>query len=235
MASKARSETIAMPDGGEMGAYVALPDSGQGPGVLVLMEIFGVGTYIRRAAERLAELGYVALAPDLYRRTDPGVEFDHDQEGLQRAFVAAGSLDHEGAVEDAIIALQHLRGLPEVRGPVAVLGFCLGGTLAFEVAVQADPDAAVCYYGSGVADALVYGERVECPVLFHYGAQDPYIPLEQAERVAAAAAERPSWESHIPPDAGHAFDNHDAPMFYRPEAADRAWALTSKFLERELG
>ena len=79
-----RTETIQMPDGGEMGAYVALPEAGHGPGLLVLMEIFGVGSYIRRAAERLAELGYVALAPDLYRRTDPGLELEHDPDGLER-------------------------------------------------------------------------------------------------------------------------------------------------------
>src|SRR5439155_667455 len=130
MAASTRTETIAMPDGGEMGAYVALPQAGRGPGLLVLMEIFGVSTYIRRAAERLAELGYVALAPDLYRRTHPGLELEHDQQGLQAAMQAMGDFDHTGAVQDSIIALEHLRGLEEVDGPVGVVGFCLGGSLA---------------------------------------------------------------------------------------------------------
>ena len=103
MALATRTDTIAMPDGGEMGAFVALPEAGHGPGLLVLMEIFGVGTYIRRAAERLAELGYVALAPDLYRRTDPGLELEHDQEGLRAAFAAVGKLDITGAVEDSLV------------------------------------------------------------------------------------------------------------------------------------
>jgi carboxymethylenebutenolidase len=229
-----RTDAVAMPDGGEMGAYVALPASGSGPGVLVLMEIFGVGSYIRRAAERLAELGYVALAPDLYRRTDPGLELAHDEAGLALAYAAVGRLDIEGAVGDSIVALEHLRGLPEVSGPVAVLGFCLGGTLAFAVAAAGDPAAAVAYYGSGVADALSDSERISCPMLFHYGAEDPYIPPDHAKRVAAAAASRPDWEVHVQPDAGHAFDNHDAPMFSRPEAAARAWGLTSDFLARNL-
>lgn len=234
MSMLSRTETVAMPDGGEMGAYVALPASGAGPGVLVLMEIFGVGSYIRRAAERLAELGYVALAPDLYRRTQPGFEAAHDEAGLAEAFAAVGRLDTEGAVEDAIVALQHLRGLPELSGPVAVLGFCLGGTLAFRVAAAGDPAAAVAYYGSGIADALSDGEQISCPVLFHFGGEDPYIPREDAERVAAAAASRPDWDVHIQPDGGHAFDNHDAPMFSRPEAAARAWGLTSEFLAQNL-
>src|SRR5690349_15867762 len=99
MPTTTRTDRIAMPDGGEMSAYVALPASGHGPGLLVLMEIFGVGPNIRRATERLAELGYVASAPDLYRRTAPEAEFAHDQEGLQQAFQASGQLDQEGAVQ----------------------------------------------------------------------------------------------------------------------------------------
>jgi len=229
-----RSERIPMPDGGEMSAHIAVPESGHGPGILVLMEIFGVGSYIRRATERLAELGYVALAPDLYRRTDPDAEFDHDPAGLEQAFAASGRLDEQAAVEDAIVALEYLRGLPEVQPPVGVLGFCLGGSLAFQVAVQADPAVAVAYYGSSVPDSLQLGERVTCPVLFHFGAKDQFIPLEQAQRVAAAAAERREWECHIQPDGGHAFDNHDSEMFHQPEPAARAWVLTSEFLAREL-
>jgi carboxymethylenebutenolidase len=223
-----------MPDGGEMGAYIALPEPGRGPGILVLMEIFGVGSYIRRAAERLAELGYVALAPDLYRRTDPDAEFDHDQAGLEQAFAASSRLDHEGAVQDSLVALDYLRGLPEVQPPAGVVGFCLGGSLAFQVAAQDDPAVAVCYYGSTVADSLHLGEQITCPVLFHFGAEDQFIPVEHAERVAAAAGDRPEWECHIQADGGHAFDNHESDMFYRPEAAARAWGLTADFLGREL-
>jgi carboxymethylenebutenolidase len=234
MAVETRTDTIPMPDGGEMGAFVALPEAGRGPGLLVLMEIFGVGTYIRRAAERLAELGYVALAPDLYRRTNPGLALGHDQESLPVAFEAVTKLDIAGAVEDSIVALRHLRGLPEVDGRAGVLGFCLGGSLAFSVAAEGDPAVAVSYYGSTVADSLGERERIGCPMQFHFGAQDPYIPLEQAELVAAAAARRPDWECHIQPDAGHAFDNHDSDQFHRPEAAARAWERTAEFLAREL-
>jgi len=226
---------IRTPDGAEMGAHLSLPGAGEGPGVLVLMEIYGVGSYIKRATERLAELGYVALAPDLYRRIEPGLEIEHDDAGLARALETAQRLDQEGAVEDAVTALDALRGRPEVDGrPVAVLGFCLGGSLAYFAAVASDPDAAVCYYGSAIPEALEQADRISCPVLFHFGTEDPYIPLEAAQRVCAFAEQRPDWECHIQPDAGHAFDNHDAPMFSRPEAAARAWALTREFLARNL-
>jgi carboxymethylenebutenolidase len=231
---KTRSETIAMPDGGEMGAYVVLPESGSGPGVLVLMEIFGVGPYIRRAAERLAELGYVAMAPDLYRRIEPGLELPHDEEGLGRAMETVQRLDGAGAVEDAAVALAALRELPEVSGPAGAVGFCLGGRLAFGLGAAADPDAIVCYYGSGIADSLDAAGAIECPALFHFGGEDQFIPRSDAEKVAAVVDTRPDWELAIQEDGGHAFDNHEAPLFHRPAAAARAWELTRDFLARRL-
>jgi carboxymethylenebutenolidase len=226
---------IRTPDGASMGGHLSVPESGSGPGILVLMEIFGVGSYIRRATERLAELGYVALAPDLYRRTEPGLELGHHQAGLEQAMAAVQRLDQAGAIEDSVTALRALRELPEVGGrPVGVLGFCLGGRLAYEVAAASDPALAVCYYGSGIADSLDRADQIECPVLFHFGAEDGYIPLEAAERVCEVAAARPGWECHIQPDGGHAFDNHDSEMFWRPEPAARAWELTRDFLARHL-
>ena len=234
MAITNRTETIAMPDAGSMDAYLAIPESGSGPGVLVLMEIFGVGTYIRGATDRLAEHGYVALAPDLYRRTRPGVQFGKGPEGLQEAFAAVSELDMAGAIDDAVVALGTLRAQPEVSGGTGVLGFCLGGTLAFAVAMSADPDTLVAYYGSGIPGMLGDADAISCPALFHFGAQDPYIPLEQSQLVADAAAARPGWEAAIQPDGGHAFDNWDNPMFHQPEPAARAWELTRDFLARTL-
>jgi carboxymethylenebutenolidase len=225
--------TIPMPDGGTMEAFVALPETGRGPGVLVLMEIFGVGSYIRRACERLAELGYVAMAPDLYRRIEPGLEIEHDEAGIGRAMETVQRLDMQGAVEDAAVALETLRSLPEVtEDAVAAVGFCLGGRLAYGLGAAADPGAIVCYYGSGIADALDQAGDIECPALFHFGGDDQFIPRSDAERVAAVVAERADWEIAIQEDGGHAFDNHDAPMFHRPEAAARAWELTRDFLAR---
>jgi carboxymethylenebutenolidase len=229
-----RTETIAMADGGSMDAYVATPESGTGPGLLVLMEIFGVGTYIRSVTDRLAEHGYVALAPDLYRRMRPGVQFGKGPEDLQEAFTAVSELDMAGAIEDAIAALETLRTLPAVKGGAGVLGFCLGGTLAFGVAIAGDPDMLVAYYGSGIPGMLGDADAVSCPALFHFGAQDQYIALEEAERVAGAAGSRPGWEVAIQPDGGHAFDNWDNPRFHQPDPAARAWDLTRDFLERTL-
>ena len=234
MAGTVRVERIATSDG-DVDAHVALPESGAGHGIVVLQEIFGVGDYIKESADRLAGLGYVALAPDLYWRIARGIVLDHDEAGMGRAFETVQKLDLELAVRDSIDALNTLRGLPEVTGGRAgVLGFCLGGTLAFQVAVQDDPDVAVCYYGSGIAGMLDRANAIRCPVLFHYGGEDQYIPLEHAEQVAACAASNDAMECHIHEGAGHAFDNHDAPMFHQPEPAARAWEITKEFLARTL-
>ncbi len=214
---------------------MVLPDAGSGPGIVVLQEIFGVGEYIKEAADRLAGLGYVALAPDLYWRIEPGIALSHDEAGLGRAFEVSQKLDPELAVRDSIDALRTLRDLPEVTdGKAGVLGFCLGGTLAFGTALEGDPDVAVCYYGSGIPDMLDQADRITCPVLFHFGGADPYIAREQVDAVAALAASRPSMECHVQEGAGHAFDNHASAMFHQPEPAARAWEITREFLARTL-
>jgi carboxymethylenebutenolidase len=227
---------VSTPDG-ELDAHVVLPEAGSGPGIVVLQEIFGVGDYIKEAAERLAGLGYVALAPDLYWRIEPGIALAHDEDGLRRAFQVSQKLDEELAVRDAIDALNALRSVPEVAqagGQAGVLGFCLGGTLAYHVAVQGNPDVAVCYYGSRIPGALDQGDAITCPVLFHFGGDDPYIPREQVDQVCAFAASHPNMECHVQDGAGHAFDNHASPMFHNPEAAARAWEITREFLARTL-
>ena len=234
MARTVRVERVQTPDG-VMDAHVSLPESGSGPGIVVIQEIYGVGDYIKESVGRLAGLGYVALAPDLYWRIEPGIALDHDEAGLAKAFETVQKLDHELAVRDSIDALKALRELPEVTGRRAgVLGFCLGGTLAFQVAIQDDPDVAVCYYGSGIAGALERAGALSCPVLFHFGGRDQYIAREQIDRVCAYADSHPDMECHIQEDAGHAFDNHEAPMFHQPEAAARAWEITREFLARTL-
>jgi len=213
-----------------------VPASGRGPGMLLLHEIFGVNVYVRDNARRLAELGYVVLAPDLYWRTQPGLELAHDDAGLQAGLAAMQQLDVSAAADDAVAALDVLRAMAEVTGGgrAGVLGFCLGGTLAYEVAVRGEPDVAVVYYGSGVPDSLDAADEIRCPTIMHWGGADPFIPREQVDAVAAMAEGHPLIECHVHEGAGHAFDNHRAPRFHKPDAAAAAWELTTAFLAREL-
>ncbi len=235
-----RTEVLTSPDGGTSDGWLFLPDRGAGPGILLLQEIFGVGPFVRSKAADLADLGYVVLCPDVFWRTERGVAFDHDEEGLNAAFASvtrwSEEVDEPTKIADLLAALAHLRNLPEVGGAkVAVMGYCLGGRLAYEIAAAGDPDACVSYYGSGIGDRLAdTAASVACPVLFHYGAADPYIPNAEADAVRIAFADRSDVEVHHHAGAGHAFENFEAPMFFSADAAAASWATTTAWLEARL-
>src|SRR5438105_2370347 len=230
-----RTERIPAHDGGDFAGHLAVPQSGSGPGMVVIQEIFGVNDYMKDACRRLADLGYVALAPDLYWRIEPGIAIDErERDALQRAFGYMGRLDFPKAADDAVAALERLRQLPEVRGGAGILGFCLGGGVAYMVAAAADPDTCVSYYGSAVPDALGMAGDVTCPVLFQFGDADQYLPVEKQQAVMRAFEGRPGAEFHVHEGAGHAFDNHNSAMFHHERAAREAWTQTADFLKRTM-
>ncbi|GAC1365726.1 MAG: dienelactone hydrolase family protein [Acidimicrobiales bacterium] len=229
-------EKIIAPDGGTFDGDVVLPEGSSGPGILLLQEIFGVGAYIRAVADRLAALGYVVMMPDAFWRVERRVALPHDEAGLGKAFEYAGTFAarFDEGIDDLGAALNHLRGMREVRHGAGVMGFCLGGRLAWSVASRFDPDVAVSYYGSGIADALGELDAITCPTLLHYGTADPYIPRDQIDRIAAAVEGKPGFEVMLHEGAGHAFDNHEAAMFHQAEPAAAAWKATVAFLGQHL-
>jgi carboxymethylenebutenolidase len=231
MSSRVESVEVS---GGSFDLPVWLPAAVTGPGLLLIQEIFGISDYIRDVAEDLAGLGYVVAAPDLFWRIEPGFDAAHDADGLARSLEMGQRFDAEQGVADAVAALDHLAALPEVEGGLGVIGFCLGGTIAYFVAGQAEVSAVVSYYGSGVPDNLEILEQISSPVQFQFGGSDLYIPREQVARVEAAAAGKPNVELHVEEDAGHAFHNRKSPMFHMPEPAERAWRRTEEFLQRHL-
>lgn len=228
-----RTDQVQVGDG-SFAVHVVVPDEPKGAGILLIQEILGVGAYIMAVADRLAGLGYTVAAPDLFWRFAPGHAADHDEAGLTRSMELVGHLDADQAVADCLATLAHLRGLPEVTGPVGVLGFCLGGSLAVECALQGDPDAVVSYYGSAVPDAVDRFAGITAPTLLHFGGADPFIPDEKLQAVVAAVPQHPAIELNVEVGAGHAFDNHEAPMFHNAEAAAHAWELTRNFLAAHL-
>lgn len=230
-----REEPIRGDDGHRFTGYLTLPSTGSGPGMVVVQEIFGVTDYIKDVCARLSDLGYVALAPDLYSRIDGESVIDERSEtAMPRAYGAMQQLDMAQAARDSSSALEHLRTVPEVTGGRAgIIGFCLGGGMAFLVAVAAEPDVAVCYYGSAIPGNLDKAADVHCPVLFQFGDADEYITAEQRAAVETAFEGRPHTEFHLHHGPNHAFDNHNAAMFHHPEAAAVAWTQTAAFLARE--
>jgi carboxymethylenebutenolidase len=190
---------------------------------------------MRAVAEDLAALGYVVAAPDLFWRLQPGWAAAHDDEGLQKSIELAAGFDAVKGLEDLEASLARLRGLPETTGPVGLLGFCFGGTFAYLLGARAEGvSAVVSFYGSGVPDQLEALDGIDCPLQFHFGGSDPYIPREKVAAVEKAVAGRANVEMHVEEDAGHAFHNRKAPMFYTPEPAARAWSRTEEFLARHL-
>ncbi|MGH9133957.1 MAG: dienelactone hydrolase family protein [Ilumatobacteraceae bacterium] len=220
-------------DVGAMNMHIWIPESGSGPGLVLFQEIFGVGAYIRSVADRLAATGYVVGAPDLFWRFAPGWEQDHDEAGLAASFEAVGKLDMGSAMADCVAAAGTLGGLDSVSGAPGVIGFCLGGTMAWAVAVNADPSVCISYYGSGVPSMIDQIDRVTCPTLFHFGNSDDFIPSEGVDAIGAAIAGRPGFVLNVEA-AGHAFDNHESAMFYNESAARAAWSKTMAFLGEHL-
>ncbi len=233
--SNSREEHIRGDDGHEFTGYLSLPESGSGPGMVVIQEIFGVTDYIKGVCARLNDLGYVALAPDLYSRIDGESVIDERSENaLPRAFGSMQKLDMGKAARDSASTVEHLRTVSEVRdGRAGIIGFCLGGGMAYLVAAASEPDVAVCYYGSAIPGNLDKAADVHCPVLFEFGDADEYITAEQRAAVADAFEGRPHTEFHLHHGPNHAFDNHNAEIFHHPEAAAAAWKETTAFLERE--
>jgi len=216
-------------DDGAMRLYVWEPDTPPRAALLLVQEIFGVGPYLRAVADRLADAGYLVGAPDVFWRFAPEWATGHDQQGLTDSLQAVQQLDFPAAVGDCAAALGHLAAQPGIDGRAGVIGFCLGGTLAWAVAAAAEPVACVSYYGSGVPSMLGMLPQVQCPTLFHFGNQDAYIPNEGVDAVGEAIAGHEGFVLNVE-QAGHAFDNHESEMFWNEAAAKAAWAKTMAFL-----
>ncbi len=231
----AASRTVPVPIDavGAMPLHVWVPPAGSGPAVLLIQEIFGVGPYIRAVANRLCEAGYVVGAPEVFWRFAPGWEAGHDEAGLAASMEQVGKLDSAAAATDCVAAFRALRALDEVDGIPGVMGFCLGGSLAWSVAAAAEPAVCVSYYGSGVPSMLDQIDHVACPTLFHFGNADAFIPNDGVEAINAAIDRRPGFVLNVE-NAGHAFDNHESEMFYDESAAQAAWAKTMAFLGEHL-
>jgi carboxymethylenebutenolidase len=210
-----------------------LPDRKNGPGMVLLHEALGVTDYTRRVANRLAELGYVTVAPDLFWRIERMVDLGHDESGMTRALELIGQFDPHAGVRDVDAALSYLRSRPDVTGPVGVIGFCFGGGLAYGAACELDPACVVAYYGVGVELLAERIDEVTCPTLLHFGTDDVFITPDALEGLQLAAGAKPNIEIDVYEGAGHAFDNPHADWHDR-DAAARAWDRTAAFLAAHL-
>jgi carboxymethylenebutenolidase len=206
--------------------------------VVVVQEAFGVNDHIKDVAERFAAEGYRAVAPHLFHRQgDPVIDYDD----IETAKKYIGALTEEGIAEDLATAYGHLHddGFDDSR--IAVVGFCMGGTVAFIEAATRTLGAAVTFYGGGIAEGrfgspslVELAGDLKTPWLGCYGDQDHGIPVEQVEQLRAAVAGAPvDTEIVRYPDAGHGF-HCDARSSYHEASARDAWSRTLAWLDEHL-
>jgi len=213
-------------DGHRLGGWLAEPEGESRGGVVVIQEIFGVNSHIRSICDRLAAVGYRALAPAIFDRIERDFETGYTPEDIARARAMIPAFDMDKGLLDVAAARDFLAG----SGKVGVVGFCLGGSVAYAVAARLDGFAAASSFYGGMVNRLV-AQPPRCPVQFHYGADDTGIPPENYNAVQAAL---PEAEFHVYRNAGHGF-NCDQRASYQPEAAALAWKRTLEFLGRTLG
>jgi carboxymethylenebutenolidase len=219
--------TLRASDGHELDAYVARPAGAPIAGLVVIQEAFGVTSHIRSVTDGWARDGFLAVAPALFDRVERGVELGYSQEDLQKGMALIRGGSPEGRMKDVAAALEYARH--ESGKKAGIIGYCLGGSVAWLAATRLDPDAAVGYYGSQIP---TYGEeKPKAPTMLHFGADDHHIPRNEVEsKVGAAHPEVPIFFYE---GAGHAFNNDDRPS-YNAAAAQLARERSLEFLKKNL-
>ncbi|WP_235364668.1 dienelactone hydrolase family protein [Sphingomonas sp. ERG5] len=216
-------EKMTMSDGAEIGVYHAHPGGERRGGLVLVQEIFGVTDHIRDVADEYAADGYEVFAPALFDREHPGFEADYSGDGLARGVELARQLH---PFDLSLADVQTCVDALAARGPVFVVGYCYGGSIAWFAATRMTNVAAASgYYGSLIPGAA--GEVPRVPVILHFGRYDSGIPMEGVEKVIAA--DHPTATVYLY-DAGHGF-NSDRRKDYHEPSADLARERTLELFE----
>jgi len=211
-------------DGNRLSAYLVKPAGTPRGAVVVVQEIFGVNSHIRRVAEQYAAEGYLAIAPALFDRLQKGVDLGYDAAGMQAGIALMMKATNEGAVADlnaAIDAVAH-------AGRVGMVGYCWGGRCTYLAGCKTNITAGVVYYGGGIPQLL--DDTPRCPTMFHFGEHDSHIPLTDVEQIREAF---PQGIYHLYP-AGHGFNCSERADF-DSASAHLAFERTIEFFRKHIG
>ena len=212
-------------DNFQLGAYRADPTAAPKGAVVVIQEIFGVNHHIRAVCDRLAGEGYVAIAPAIFDRVEPNFTsgYSPDEIAIARKFVA--NPDWAAMLRDTQAAIDAVRDV----GPVGIIGFCLGGSIAYAAATKLSGlTAAIGYYGGAVVRFA--DDKPKVPTQLHFGEKDAGIPLSDVETIKA---KRPDVEVFVYPGAQHGF-HCDERASYDKASADIAWPRSMAFFAKHL-
>jgi carboxymethylenebutenolidase len=214
-----QSITITVADG-TFNAYVARPASRPAPAVVVIQEIYGVNAVMREVCDRLAAAGYLAVAPDLFWRIEPGIDLtDQTPEGNKRAFELFGIFDVDTGVKDVAATINQVRALPDCTGKVGAVGYCLGGKVAFLTATRTDSDATVGYYGVGLEALVGEAEKLAHPLMLHIAEKDRFVPPTAQAVILAGLQNHPEVEVFSYPSRDHAFARPGGENYDKADAA----------------
>jgi carboxymethylenebutenolidase len=234
MGESIRIDTL---DGEErFGGYLAMPaGTGRFPGIIVVQEIFGVNAGIRAMCDDWAKAGFIAFAPDLFWRIEPGVELsDKTEAEWSRAFALMNRFDQDNGIRDIEAAIRAVRALPTSTGKVGVVGFCLGGRLAYLAAARTDSDASVGYYGVGIEGLLVESHAIARPLMLHIAEEDKFVDKAAQAKIRDGLGAHPKVTLHSYAGVDHAFARVDG--IHRDDAAAAlANGRTLDFFRRHLG
>jgi carboxymethylenebutenolidase len=219
---------------GTFGAYIARPEASPAPAVVVLQELFGVNADIREKCDELAEQGFLAVAPDLFWRQEPGVDLGvRSETDWQHGVRLYQAYDREAGVRDIKDTIDTVSKMPECTGKIAALGYCLGALMTFLTAVRNRVDAAVAYHGGDTEKYLGEVDGLHAPLLMHLAEEDEFISKAAQAGIKAALARKPNATVYSYPGQCHAFSRHNG-THYNAKAATLANGRTSEFLNQQL-
>jgi len=226
--------TITAADGGSFSAYLAVPKSGKGPGVVVIQEVFGVNQVMRDIADGLAAQGYTAICPDLFWRQKPGIQItDKTKAEWDQAMALMQGMNQDKAVDDLKSTLAALRKHPNCSGRVGAVGYCLGGRLAFMMAARSDADATVSYYGVMIDSLLGEARGIKHPLLMHIAEKDQYVPPEVQTKIKEGLRTHKQVTMYTYKGVDHAFARVGG-VHFDAAAAKMANERTAEFFKRNL-
>jgi carboxymethylenebutenolidase len=201
------SITVQATDGsGSFAAYLLEPKTKPAGVVVLIQEIFGVNQAMRDTAAWVADIGFIAVCPDLFWRIEPGIDItDKSEAEWKQAFELFGKFDQAKGIEDLKATVAAARQLPGANGKVATMGYCLGGRLAFMMAEQSDADVNISYYGVGLDNLLGDLGRVTKPLVVHIADNDEFFPPEGRAKAVEAVKGHKQIACYVYPNADHAF------------------------------
>lgn len=233
----------------KMNAHVACPTtSGRYSAVIVVMELFGVNNNIRDITNQIAELGYVAIAPDFYHRSKMGGDLPYGEEGRAKGFELLHKLRRDEVIKDVAATVSFLKTRQDVKERMGIVGFSMGGHIAYLAATQFNLAATACFYGGWLTNTEIELSQPKPTVtltkgmakhngklIYFAGADDAHITKDQLDMMEdVLKAEQVRYELVVYPNTSHGFFCDQRPADYNATAHDDAWARLQKLLREEL-